>query len=109
MRHRSPARFLAPLALIAAAFAVYSLVQPATDSGSASPSTAAKVTTVVEKSAKKPSVRSIRRAKSYKVKGGDTLSGIAIRSGLSVAHITALNPGLDANTLRVGRTLTLRK
>jgi len=43
------------------------------------------------------------------VKSGDTLSGIAEKTGLSLEHIEALNPGLDANTLAVGRTLKLRQ
>lgn len=108
MHRLTPARFLAPLALIAAAFAVYALVQPSADSGSASPSTAAKTKTVASGTAKKPSVHSIKRAKTYVVKAGDTLSGIALKAGLTVEHITQLNPGLDANSLNVGRTLKLR-
>jgi LysM repeat protein len=108
MRYRSPARFLAPLALIASAFAVYTLVQPEMDSGSASssPSTATQVQTT---SVKKAPAGSLRRAKTYKVKPGDTLSGIAVKTGLTVIHIQRLNTGLDANTLLVGRTLKLRE
>ncbi|MCW3038945.1 MAG: LysM peptidoglycan-binding protein [Solirubrobacterales bacterium] len=105
MRYRSPARFLAPLALIAAAFAVYTLIQPGTDAGSASVSTPAKTTAAP---AKKASPNSLRRAKSYVVRKGDTLSGIAVRTGLSVDHIRALNPGLDVNSLNVGSRLKLR-
>ncbi|WP_354697838.1 hypothetical protein DSM112329_03487 [Paraconexibacter sp. AEG42_29] len=105
MRYRSPARFLAPLALIAAAFAVYTLVQPETDSGSAStPSVSTQATT-----AKKLSPNSLRRAKTYVVKRNDTLSGIAQKTGLTIVHIQRLNANLDVNTLRVGRRLTLRK
>jgi LysM repeat protein len=106
MRYRNPARFLAPLALIASAFAVYTLVQPEMDSGSASPSTPTQVETT---SAKKAPASSLRRAKTYKVKPGDTLSGIAVKTGLTVIHIQRLNTGLDANTLLVGRTLKLRE
>jgi LysM repeat protein len=107
MRYRSPARFLAPLALIASAFAVYTLVQPEMDSGSASSSTATPVQTTTAK--KKAPAGSLRRAKTYKVKPGDTLSGIAVKTGLTVIHIQRLNTGLDANTLLVGRTLKLRE
>lgn len=103
MRHRSPARFLAPLALIASAFAVYTLVQPEMDSGSASSTS---VVTTQATTAKGAAGRS--KAHTYKVRPNDTLSGIAAKNGLSVAHILRLNPGLDANSLRVGRTLKLR-
>lgn len=106
MPHRSPARFFAPLALIAAAVAVYMLVQPQLDSGSASPTVP---TQAAKAPVKKPPAGSIRRAKDYKVKPGDTLSGIAAKAGLSVTHIQNLNAGLDANTLRVGQTLRLRE
>jgi LysM repeat protein len=107
MRSRNPARIFAPLALIAAALAVYALVQPAMESGSASisqPNTTITTTTV-----KKPSVRSLKRVKTYTVKSGDTLSGIAAKTGLSVAHIVALNPDVDPNALSVGEKLTLRE
>lgn len=104
MRHRSPARFLAPLALIASAFAVYTLVQPEMDSGSASSTPPA-----LTQEAKRPSGKAGRtKAHTYKVRRNDTLSGIAAKNGLSVQHILRLNPGLDANSLRVGRTLRLR-
>jgi LysM repeat protein len=105
MAYRSPARFLAPLALIASAIAVYALVQPSMDSGSASTAGPAVTTTKT----RKVSPASPRRAKSYVVKSGDTLSGIAEKTGLSLEHIEGLNPGLDANTLAVGRTLKLRE
>lgn len=104
MAYRSPARFLAPLALIASAIAVYALIQPSVDSGSASTSGPAVTTTTHRVSPKSP-----QRAKSYVVKSGDTLSGIAEKTGLSLEHIEALNPGLDANTLAVGHTLKLRQ
>lgn len=93
------------MALVAAAFAVYALVQPAADSGSAASSSPAKTQTV---GAEQPSVNSLKRAKSYEVKAGDTLSGIATKTGLTIEHIVKANPGLDANTLGVGRQVKLR-
>lgn len=109
MHHRSPARFLAPLALIAAALAVYLLVQPTSDpdTGPASRGTTVPAQSTTAKT--RPSVNSPRRAKSYTVKAGDTLTSIAEKTGLSVEHITDLNPDLDVNTLRVGQRLKLRQ
>jgi membrane-bound lytic murein transglycosylase D len=46
-------------------------------------------------------------AKTYTVRSGDTLSGIASRHGLSLAQLTAIN-GISANvTIRPGQTLLL--
>jgi LysM repeat protein len=47
-------------------------------------------------------------AKTYVVKGGDTLVSIAHRTGVPVAHILALNPDVDPQILIAGQTLQLR-
>ena len=97
MRRRSPARFLAPLALIAAAIAVYTVAQP-------EPSTTSGPTPSVATTQKaKPK----KQAASYTVKAGDTLSGIAEKTGVPLETIQELND-VDANSLRVGRKLRLR-
>lgn len=47
-------------------------------------------------------------ASSYRVQSGDTLSGIAVRAGVTVAQLRAANPSLrDANSVQAGRVLTL--
>ncbi|MBZ9753327.1 M23 family metallopeptidase [Deinococcus sp. HMF7604] len=46
-------------------------------------------------------------AASYRVKPGDTLSGIAARAGLSVAQVQAANPRLQGSALQAGWVLTL--
>jgi LysM repeat protein len=45
----------------------------------------------------------------YTVKSGDTLSAIAARSGVSVAVILRLNPGLNAQALQTGQVIKLRR
>ena len=45
----------------------------------------------------------------YTVAGGDTLSGIAQKTGVPVAKLQRLNPDLDAETLNAGQVLNLRK
>ncbi len=47
-------------------------------------------------------------AKTYVVKGGDTLVSIAHRTGVPVAHLLALNPDVDPQILIAGQTLQLR-
>ncbi|ANE44666.1 peptidase M23 [Deinococcus puniceus] len=47
-------------------------------------------------------------AATYRIKPGDTLSGIAVRAGVTVAQLRAANPALrDANSVQAGRVLTL--
>lgn len=46
--------------------------------------------------------------KTYVVKTGDTLSSIARKTGVSVARIIALNPGVDPQILISGEKLKLR-
>jgi LysM repeat protein len=44
----------------------------------------------------------------YVVKSGDTLTSIAHRTGVSVARIESLNPGVDPQILISGEKLKLR-
>lgn len=44
---------------------------------------------------------------SYVIRSGDTLFAIAQRFGTTVAAITAINPGLDPNALRIGQTICI--
>ncbi|MGI6552413.1 MAG: LysM peptidoglycan-binding domain-containing protein [Clostridia bacterium] len=43
----------------------------------------------------------------WRVKPGDTLSRIARETGTTVAALRRLNPGIDANNLRVGQQICL--
>ena len=106
MAGRSPARFLAPIALVAFAFALYSIAQNGRESSggdSGSPaSTVATPTATKEATKKKKSKR-----KSYTVKAGDTPSGIAEKNGISLDELMELNPDLDSQTLAVGQRIKL--
>jgi LysM repeat protein len=103
MRHRSPGRWLAPLALVVAAVAVYAVATGNKSDGSStstsgdgrtSTSTTRQATTTTAKT------RTTKR-RTYVVKPGDVLSAIAVRTGLSVEELLALNPGVDAQTLQL--------
>jgi LysM repeat protein len=109
---RSPFRWLAPLALVACAFAVYSVVDANLGSGDGAPtrstaksSTAEGTRTVSERS--ESSKRRNRRTRTYTVKPGDTLSSIAVKTGLSLERIEQLNPKLDSNSLQTGQRVKL--
>ena len=43
----------------------------------------------------------------YTVKAGDSLSKIAVANGFRTADVLAVNPGLNANKIRVGQTIVL--
>jgi LysM repeat protein len=112
-RRRSPARWLAPLALVACAVAVYSVVnatllsddEPAATSSATKSSTTSKSSTASKRSSS--SRRSSRRRRTYTVKAGDTLSSIAEKTGVSLERIEDLNPKLDSNSLQTGQRVKL--
>jgi LysM repeat protein len=113
MAARSPARFLAPVALVAFAFALYTVVQDARDSAGGGSSSSSPAQTAPEKGGKKKSTAAKKRAKpkrrTYVVKAGDTPSGIAEKTGVSLTTLQELNPNLDPQALTVGQRLKLRK
>jgi LysM repeat protein len=110
---RTPARWLAPIALVACAFAVYSVVNanllssdaPAGSARSATASTSSKSGTASQRSGS--GRRSGRRRRTYTVKPGDTLSSISLKTGVPLARIQELNPQLDSQSLQTGQRVKL--
>jgi LysM repeat protein len=108
MAARSPARFLAPIALVAVAFALYTVVHKGTSDGSGgSGSSATQQQATPTPSAKK--AKKHRHPRFYTVKPGDTPSGIAEKTGVPLTTIEALNPGLDPQALSPGKRLKLHR
>ena len=107
MARRSPARLLAPLALVGFVIALLVVINGAgSDSGSEKPGPGP------PRARPPPPPRSRRRASSarrYIVKAGDTPSGIAEKTGVPLSQILELNPDLDDQTLSVGDKLKLRR
>jgi LysM repeat protein len=105
-RRRSPARWLAPLALITVAVAVYAVVDHELRDDSPSPPTeSTKRATPTKPTSSK--AKGTKRRRQYTVKTGDTLSAISIKTGVSLATIERLNPKLDADTLHAGQKVRL--
>jgi LysM repeat protein len=110
MAGRSPARLLAPLALVAFALALFIVVSNTTkddgntpgarDSGQPAQSTASPDG---QGGGKKRKPR-----RSYTVKTGDTPSGIAEKVNVPLDQILKLNPDLDPQTLTPGTKIKLR-
>jgi LysM repeat protein len=108
MARRSPARFLAPIALVAVAVALYTFVQDSRDptgGESGAPAGATATPKASDSGSKKKKSKSKR--KTYTVKSGDTLSGIAEKTDVSLETLRDLNP--KADTLSPGQKLVLSR
>jgi LysM repeat protein len=111
MARRSPARFLAPLALVAFAVALVWVVRASTPEADRT-ATGAKNRTASEQSPKGDDgtgKRTRRVRKSYVVKQGDTASSIAERYDVPLSQIEDLNPELDPQALAPGTRIRLRR
>jgi LysM repeat protein len=104
---RNPARYLAPLALAAAATATYLIVHDALKHKHASPpALVAPRSTTQTQSTHTSTPHS--KAKFYVVRPNDTLSKIAARTGVSLGTIEQLNPSINPNALHPSQRLRLR-
>ena len=107
---RSPARLLAPIALIVFALAIAFVVVSSGDEGGDNggedsaarrDSTTSATTTT--------GTRDRPRRSTYTVKTGDTLGGIAEKTGVTVERLQELNPELDPQALLSGQKINLRE
>jgi LysM repeat protein len=97
----SLARVLAPLALIAAVIGVILVVLLSSGSDNPAP---ASVTHRVDVTRTTPAKR---KPRAYVVKSGDSLTAIAVKTGVSVDELERLNPDADPQALRLGERLKL--
>ena len=106
MAGRSLARFLAPLALAAVVVAMYLVITAGLDKGGdEQPASTARPTATAKpgKSGKKAK----RKRRVYVVKPGDTPSGIAEKTGVSLEKLEQANPDLDPQLLAPGQRIKL--
>ena len=109
-RRRSLGRWLAPVALITCAVAVYAVVDNTLlkdDAATKGNDSSQQSTPTTSTSGKAAKTRKRRRA--YVVKSGDTLSAISIKTGVPLATIQKLNPKLEADTLHAGQRVRLSR
>ena len=106
---RGPARFLAPLALVAFGVALFLVLSTALkdDPGTAGNGSPAS-SQGTGKHAKKKKAKRKKAAKTYTVKAGDTPSGIAEKVDVPLDTLLQLNPDLDPQILTPGQKLKLR-
>ena len=113
MAARNPVRFLTPIAIVAFAFALYTVVQNARDDAGDSSSSSnprAQNTPVKSGSSKKGKKSSGKAVKHFhRVRAGETPSSIALKYHVSVKTLQQLNPSMDPNALTVGERLRLHK
>jgi LysM repeat protein len=109
MAPRSPARFLAPLALLAFSIALFLIVTSSsteTDTNEPNRATETRPAGTGNGEEQRPKRKGPRR---YTVKPGDTPSSIAEETGVPLEEILRLNPDLDPQTLSPGQRIKLRQ
>jgi LysM repeat protein len=119
MASPSHARWIAPVALLAALLAVAIVYSNSTGDGeeqggppAARTSTEGRTSTAARTSTTPAPARTTQTtttgAESYTVQSGDTLGSIAEATGTTVAELQELNPGVDSQSLSVGQQIKLR-
>jgi LysM repeat protein len=110
MRRRSPSRWLAPLALVACAFAIYTVVNNellSKDDGTKTTSSTKTTGTTKTGTTATTKKKATKKAKTYIVKSGDSFSVIAAKEGIDIAALQEANPKVDASALHPGQKLKL--
>jgi LysM domain-containing protein len=107
---RSPARLIAPVALVASLAAVALVVSNSTE-GDDNGGDGGNATRTAEPRQPQQERRQRRRPQRtfYRVRLNDTLGLIAEQTGVPVEQLEALNPELDPQNLIVGQRIRLRE
>jgi LysM repeat protein len=108
-RRRRIGRWLAPVALITCAVAVYAVVDNTLLKDDSASSNGSTQQTTSTKSTSKKGTKARKRRRAYVVKSGDTLSAISIKTGVSMLTIKRLNPKIQADTLHAGQRVRLSR
>jgi LysM repeat protein len=102
---RNPARYLAPLAIVAVAAAAYLIVHTAVAHKHTSPPLPLVQSATTSSSA---ATTLAPPKKFYVVQPNDTLSRIAVKTGVSLSTIERLNPSVNPDALHPSQKLRLR-
>ena len=109
-QHSSQARLLAPAALAVFAVAFFAILLGSVGGGDGGDedSTAARGRPAAT-ARQEPRERPQERGGTYTVKTGDTLGGIAQKTGVPVEQLQEINPELDPQALVSGQKIKLRE
>jgi LysM repeat protein len=105
---RNPARYLAPLAIVAVAAVAYVIVHKAVTHKHTLANISLSQPATSSTSTDSPNHVSVK-TKFYVVRPNDTLSKIAQRTGVSIATLEKLNPKVNPDSLHVSQRLLLRR
>ena len=110
-RRRSPARLLAPIALVAFVLALFIVIASSGTDDSGGSSDSGSRTTLTTPSQTTTAGDSEPRVEGnfYTVKTGDTLGGIAETVGVPITRLQELNPDLDPQALVSGQKIRIRE
>jgi hypothetical protein len=108
-RRRSPARLLAPLALLVVAGACVAVVAASTGSDGDDDGGQSTTRTAERDRRENRGERRRRQRATYTVKLNDTLGLISEKTGVPVERLQELNPELDQQSLVVGQRIKLRE
>ena len=105
---RRAAHVAAPFLFLAAVTLAVLLIRAGLESGSSGQTT----TTVTTQSVRPHTTTTHRRkpgaSRFYTVQTGDSFSSISVKTGVSVADLERLNPGVSSNALHVGQRLRVK-
>jgi len=99
---RNRGRYLAPIAIVIVIAAAVLIIQGQLGSKQHSHSRVDEISGLAHRPNKKA-------ATFYVVKSGDSLSSISVRTGVTVATLESLNPGVDPSALQTGQRLRLHR
>jgi LysM repeat protein len=102
MAARNPARYLAPVAIVATIAGGYLIVH---DNLTAKHATHPPRASTVSNG---PTGK-YRKQRYYTVQAGDSLIGVSNRTGVPVQRLESLNPTINPNSLSTGQRLRLRR
>ena len=105
---RSPARYLAPVALVAVLLGTVLVIEHSTGGGTKHP---AALVSHGRKSHGRKHRHATRTASArfYVVQPGDSMTSISQKTGIALGTLQVLNPAANPNSLQVGQRLRLRR
>jgi LysM repeat protein len=110
----SAARYAAPILFLVAVTIAVLLIRSGLDGGTSSPTTRRGPVTHPSTAATPPpgttrhGATTTTSGQFYTVEAGDTFGSISAKTGVPIAQIEQLNPGVSTNSLQVGQKLRVK-